>query len=57
MVTRDNSRSVGALEERKGRAGGGCERTKLYFHQFKEVEINMAAAYLFQWLYFWVISR
>lgn len=33
------------------------ECTKSYFHQFKEVEINMTVAYLFQWLYFWVISR
>lgn len=25
-----------------------CDRTKSYFHQFTEVEINMTAAYLFQ---------
>lgn len=40
------------------RADTACfEHTKLYFHQFTEVEINMTVAYLFQWLYFWVISR
>lgn len=43
--------------ERKRGDAAHSEHTKSYFHQFVEVEINMSVAYLFQRLYFWVISR
>lgn len=59
---RVRKRSMRQRDERKrwGKwidAGGYCEHTKSYFHQFAEVEINTTLAYLFHWLYFWVISR
>ena len=50
----------GGGARRKGGSGEtwlAVNATKSYFHQFTEVEINMTVAYLFQWLYFWVISR
>lgn len=57
VIVVSDRRTRRGRERRKEAAMAYCERTKSYFHQFTEVEINMTVAYLFQWLYFWVISR